>query len=132
MASWVVDPLERGWQERFFRSGDIGYLQEDGQLMVLGRRDNQIKHMGYRMELGEVEAVLRGLEGWKEGCVLYNRENDEIWCFWSGTLDEKQLRAGLKESLARYMLPDKYMHLDEMPHTPSMKVDRNTLRQMMK
>ena len=37
-----------------------------------------------------------------------------------------------QESLARYMLPDKYMHLDEMPHTPSMKVDRNTLKQMMK
>ena len=132
MASWVVDPLERGWQERFFRSGDVGYLQEDGQLMVLGRRDNQIKHMGYRMELGEVEAALRGLEGWEEGCVLFDRENDKIWCFWSGKLDEKQLQAGLKESLARYMLPDRYVHLDEMPHTPSMKVDRNTLKQMMK
>ena len=132
MASWVVDPLERGWQERFFRSGDVGYLQEDGQLMVLGRRDNQIKHMGYRMELGEVEAALRGLEGWEEGCVLFDRENDKIWCFWSGKLDEKQLQAGLKESLARYMLPDKYVHLDEMPHTPSMKIDRNTLKQMMK
>ena len=131
-ASWVVDPLERGWQERFFRTGDVGYLQPDGQLMVLGRRDNQIKHMGYRMELGEVEEALRGLPGWQEGCVLFQREQDLIWCFFKGDLDEKQIRSGLKEKLARYMIPDRFVKLEEMPHTPSMKVDRVTLRQMMK
>ena len=131
-AFWVVDPLERGWQERFFRTGDVGYLQPDGQLMVLGRRDNQIKHMGYRMELGEVEEALRGLSGWQEGCVLFQREQDLIWCFFKGDLDEKQIRSGLKEKLARYMIPDRFVKLAEMPHTPSMKVDRVTLRQMMK
>ena len=131
-ASWVVDPLERGWQERFFRTGDVGYLQPNGQLMVLGRRDNQIKHMGYRMELGEVEEALRGLSGWQEGCVLFQREQDLIWCFFKGDLDEKQIRSGLKEKLARYMIPDRFVKLEEMPHTPSMKVDRVTLRQMMK
>ena len=130
-ASWVVDPLERGWQERFFRTGDVGYLQPDGQLMVLGRRDSQIKHMGYRMELGEVEEALRGLPGWQEGCVLYRKEDDRIWCFFTGSLDEKKIRAGLKESLAWYMLPDRYVHLDDMPHTPSMKIDRVALRRMM-
>ena len=130
-ASWTVDPLGRGWQERFFRTGDVGYIRPDGQLMVLGRRDNQIKHMGYRMELGEVEAALRGLEGWEEGCVLFDREQDLIWCFFTGSLDEKKIRAGLKESLARYMLPDRFVKMEEMPHTPSMKVDRVRLRQMM-
>ena len=131
-ASWAVDPLERGWQERFFRTGDVGYLQPDGQLMVLGRRDNQIKHMGYRMELGEVEEALRGLNGWEEGCVLFDRENDKIWCFFTGALDEKDIKLGLREKLARYMLPDVYVHLDDMPHTPSMKVDRVKLKGMMK
>ena len=131
-ASWAVDPLDRGWQERFFRTGDVGYLQPDGQLMVLGRRDNQIKHRGYRMELGEVEAALRGLQGFQEGCVLFDREQDEIWCFFTGALDEKRIKAELKNALVRYMLPDRYVHLDEMPHTPSMKVDRNSLKQMMK
>ena len=129
--SWTVDPLNRGWQERFFRTGDVGYLQPDGQLMVLGRRDNQIKHMGYRMELGEVEAALRALEGFEEGCVLFDREKDQIWCFFTGSLDEKQIKAALKASLARYMLPDRYVHLSEMPHTPSMKVDRSSLKKMM-
>lgn len=131
-AAWTTDPLNRGWQERFFRCGDMGYLREDGQLMVLGRRDNQIKHMGYRMELGEVETALRALPGCQEGCVLYDPAQDKIWCFYSGQLADRQLKSGLKERLARYMLPDEYVRLDEMPHTASMKVDRQKLRQMMR
>lgn len=130
--AWVTDPLGRGWQERFYRCGDMGYLQPDGQLMVLGRRDSQIKHMGYRMELGEVEAALRALPGWQEGCVLFDQEQDKIWCFFSGALDEKQLRSGLKERLARYMLPDRYVRMEAMPHTANMKIDRQSLRQMMR
>lgn len=130
-SAWVTDPLNRGGQERFYRCGDVGYLQPDGQLMVLGRRDNQIKHMGYRMELGEVEAALRALPGWAEGCVLFDQQQDKIWCFYTGPLDERTIRSGLKESLPRYMLPDHYVHLDGMPHTANMKIDRQRLRQMM-
>lgn len=130
-ASWMTDPLNRGWQERFFRTGDIGYLKPDGQLMVVGRRDSQIKHMGYRMELGEVEEALKGLSGWQEGCVLFDREKDQIWCFFTGNLDEKQIRTELKNVLARYMLPDHYVHLDQMPHTATMKIDRTRLKRMM-
>lgn len=130
-ASWVNDPLNRGWQERFFRGGDIGYIREDGQLMVLGRRDTQIKHMGYRMEIGEVEAALARVPGWREGCVLFDAENDKLWCFYTGELEEKQIRTALKEHLARYMQPDRYARLEEMPHTATMKLDRNGLRKRM-
>ena len=130
-ASWVVDPLKKGWQEKFFRTGDVGYLLPDGQLMVLGRRDNQIKHKGYRMELGEVEAALRSVEGIREGCVLYDRENDRIFAFYAGGPDEKELKKRLGTSLARYMLPDVFVRLGEMPHTGTMKIDRNQLKQMM-
>ena len=130
-ASWVVDPLNRGWQERFFRGGDMGYIREDGQLMVLGRKDAQIKYMGYRMEIGEVEVALARVPGWREGCVLFDGEKDKLWCFYTGELEEKQIKAALKEQLARYMLPDQYVHLDEMPHTATMKLDRNSLRKLM-
>lgn len=130
-ASWVVDPLSRGWYERFYRSGDIGYMREDGQLMVLGRRDTQIKHLGYRMEIGEVEAALRRITGWKEGCVLFDSAKDKLWCFYTGELTEKQIAAGLKERLSRYMLPDVYVHLEEMPYTATMKLDRSKLRKMI-
>lgn len=117
-ASWIDDPLARGTLERFFRGGDMGYIREDGQMMVLGRRDSQIKHMGYRMEIGEVEEALHTLPGWQEGCVLFDAENDRLWCFYTGSLEEKQIKAGLKEKLARYLLPDRYVRLDESPIRP--------------
>ena len=79
-----------------------------------------------------MEAALHALPGWQEGCVLFDREQDKIWCFFSGELEEKQLRAGLKEGLARYMLPDRYVHLETMPHTANMKIDRQKLKQMMR
>lgn len=131
-ASWVVDPLGYGWHERFYRAGDIGYQRADGQLVVLGRRDTQIKHMGYRMELGEVEAALRKIPGWADGCVLFDGEKDRIWCFFTGSLTEKELKQALKAQLARYMLPDVFVHMEALPHTASMKVDRAKLTAMMK
>ena len=84
------------------------------------------------MELGEVEAALRRLPGWQEGCVLLDSARDTLWCFYSGPLEEKQIRAGLKETLPRYMIPEVYARLSEMPRTPTMKLDRNRLRQMMR
>ena len=130
--AWIDDPMERGWHERFFRAGDLGYLREDGQLVVIGRRDTQIKHMGYRMELGEVEAALRSIPGWQDGCVLFQRAAGKIWCFFTGDLSEQELKQGLKTRLARYMLPDVFVHLKEMPHTASLKLDRAALTAMMK
>lgn len=130
--AWVVDPLGKGWHERFYRAGDIGFLRPDGQLVVLGRRDTQIKHMGYRMELGELEAALCSVPGWKDGCVLFDSETGKIWCFYSGVLTEKVICQALKTKLARYMLPDVFVHLEELPHTATMKLDRAALKAMMK
>lgn len=117
--------------KRYYRSGDMGYFLPDGQLMVLGRRDNQIKHMGYRMELGDVEAALTGVGEVGESCVLYDRAEDRIFCFYVGSLEEKELKRALRDRLARYMTPDVFVRLPEMPHTASMKIDRAKLKSMM-
>lgn len=130
--SWCMDPLKKGWQERFYRSGDLGYLKENGELVVLGRKDAQIKHNGYRMELGEVETALCSLEACEEGCVLFQKESGKIWCFYTGAVSEKELKRALKKKLAPYMLPDRYMQLEEMPHTASMKLNRGALKVYMK
>ena len=84
------------------------------------------------MELGEVEAALRKIPGWVDGCVLFDQEKDRIWCFFTGAITENELQQGLRTQLARYMLPDVFVHLEELPHTASMKVDRARLTAMMK
>ena len=136
-AGYHRDPVRtaQAWvkigDKTYYRSGDLGFIRPDGQLMVLGRRDSQIKHMGYRMELGEVENAVRAVEGVRESCILYRREDDRIFCFYTGAIDEKALKTALKEKLARYMVPDVTVRLENMPHTASMKIDRAGLRAMM-
>ncbi len=127
-AAFLIDPMGRGYFERFYRTGDIGRLNGRGELLVTGRADTQIKHHGYRMELGEVEAALRSLPGWQDGCVLHDRDNAVLYCFWTGALTQKELCSALRGKLPRYMLPERFVHLDAMPHTATMKIDRVALR----
>ena len=100
-------------------------------LTVHGRKDSQIKRAGYRMELGEVDVALRQIPGWENGLALYDKESGKLCCFWTGTLTQKEILAALKKSLPRYALPDTYIHLEEMPCTATMKIDRVKLRQMI-
>lgn len=129
--AFAVDPLGRGYHTRYYRTGDIGCIGADGVLTVLGRKDSQIKRAGYRMEIGEVEATLHSIPGWENGCVLYDRENGKLCCFWEGTLTQRDIQSALKKQLPRYALPDTYLHVDAMPYTANMKVDRLKLMQML-
>ena len=75
--------------------------------------------------------ILQHIPGWRDGCVLFHKPTGKIWCFFTGELRDQQLKQGLKTRLARYMLPDVFVHLDEMPHTASLKLDRAALTAMM-
>ncbi len=130
-AAFCQIPPGQDEAERFYRTGDIGRINGGGELLVLGRRDAQVKHHGYRMELGEVEAALRSLPGLMDGCVLYDEAEDVLCCFWTGDVPEKELRAGLRAQLPRAMMPDRYVHLAQLPHTATMKVDKSALRAMI-
>lgn len=130
-AAFNYDPLERGYRTRYYATGDIGSFSPEGELLVHGRKDSQIKRAGYRMELGEVEAALRVIPGWENGVVLYDKESSKLACFWTGALTKKEIMAELKKTLPRYAQPDTYIHLDEMPYTSTMKIDRVTLRKMI-
>ena len=130
-AAFTDDPLNRGYRTRYYCTGDIGCISEDGMLTVHGRKDSQIKRAGYRMELGEVEVALRQIPGWDNGLVLYDKESGKLCCFWTGDLTQKEILAALKKSLPRYALPDTYIHLEEMPYTATMKIDRVKLRGMI-
>ena len=130
-AAFTDDPLNRGYRTRYYCTGDIGCISEDGMLTVHGRKDSQIKRAGYRMELGEVEVALRQIPGWDNGLVLYDKESGKLCCFWTGDLTQKEILAALKKSLPRYALPDTSIHLEEMPYTATMKIDRVKLRGMI-
>lgn len=116
---------------RFYRSGDVGLINQENQLVVLGRKDTQIKHMGYRMEIGETERALLTVEGLDEGCCLFDKDSGLLHCFYTGAAEIKAVSAALKKKLPRYAIPDQFHHLDSMPYTATTKIDRRLLRQYL-
>ena len=123
-AAFVNDPLKKGFNELFFKTGDLGYLNEKGELVVVGRKDNMIKHNGYRMELGEVEFAALGAQGVNDCCCVYDRENDEIYLCYTGAFSEKDVKAYLRGVLPRFAMPEHFVHLDSIPYTANMKANR--------
>ena len=125
--SFVQNPLNPFYPELIYRTGDMGYYNEYGELVFASRKDYQIKHMGHRIELGEIEANVAKVEGIKICACTYQREKDRIVLHYVGDVDEKELKATLKDKLPRYMLPARLNHLEEMPFTPNGKIDRKRL-----
>ena len=129
--AFVQNPLNDAYPEIVYRTGDIGYLNEQGDLMFCGRRDHQIKHMGHRIELGEIEAAAATDLGVRRACCLYDDANRKIAVFYTGEQTPAGLSATLKGLLPRYMLPAIVRQLDTMPLTANGKLDRQTLRAML-
>lgn len=125
---FVPNPFRRG--ERFYRTGDRVRLNRDGQLEYLGRMDQQIKLRGYRIETGEVEAALKACPGVTDAVALVREitAGPRLVGYVCGeALDERHLKAQLKEGLPEYMVPSHLVLLARLPQLPNGKLDRNAL-----
>ena len=71
-------------------------------------------------------------EGIHSACCIYDKEKEKITLFYSGVIETKELVANLKKTLPRYMIPNHVYSLETMPLTANGKVDRTTLKQMIK
>jgi acyl-CoA synthetase (AMP-forming)/AMP-acid ligase II len=129
--AFVQNPLNDAYPEIVYRTGDLGYLNEAGELMFVGRRDHQIKHMGHRIELGEIEAAAATDPAVRRACCLYDEGAKKIAIFYTGDIIPSALTATLKGLLPRYMLPAIVRQLEIMPLTANGKLDRQTLRAML-
>ncbi|NQD65520.1 amino acid adenylation domain-containing protein [Bacillus haikouensis] len=129
-ASFVDDPFHKG--EKMYRTGDRGYLTKQGNIMFLGREDNQVKIRGMRVELGEIENKIRAVDGVKDAVVLFKKNDDVSGLAAYFTCEEQDdIRLKTKQSiqleLPDYMVPGLYVQLDEFPLNSNGKVDRNKL-----
>ena len=120
---------------RIYRTGDMGVMTEKGYIDFLGRRDNQVKINGYRVELGEIESAMLRFEGVKRavGTVSADNKNRLIACF---TADEKipveRIREFLTDKLPYYMMPALIRQIETIPLTANGKIDRKQLSYMDK
>jgi acyl-coenzyme A synthetase/AMP-(fatty) acid ligase len=128
-AVFVQNPLNFAYPELIYRTGDIGRLNERGELVLICRKDSQIKHMGHRIELGEIEAAALKIDGVRKACCVYDNNAKRIVLFSVGEKDTKRVSAELSKYLPRYMLPAIIEDLPELPFTTNGKIDRKGLRE---
>lgn len=126
-AAFVQNPLNTHYPERIYRTGDIGVINERGEIVFKGRKDSLIKHQGYRIELGEVEHVIvNTLKLVKNGCVVYDYNNKDITLFYENDddIDVSEFRRDLSRHLPRYMVPSIFIRERELKRNTNGKIDR--------
>ena len=128
--SFVQNPLQTAYPELIYKTGDMGRYNEAGELVFVSRKDYQIKHMGHRVELGEVEANVSMLPGVRMSACIYDEKRGKIVLYYVGDPAERELTEALKTKLPRYMLPNRLIRLDRLPQTPNGKLDRVALKKM--
>ena len=114
--------------ERIYRTGDVGYIGNDGLLYFVGRKDFQIKHMGHRIELGEVEKSIEQIAGVRRACCVFDKNHNCVYGFYEGELSSSQVRKELKRKVPSYMVPNKWRKVDSFQLSAHGKIDRNALR----
>lgn len=129
--SFVLNPNCKGYPQRMYRTGDYGQWNEDGLLMFHGRMDRQIKHMGHRVELDEIEVAARRVDGVQECVAMYNKEKEVLYLFYEGTCERRQLILGLRSVLPGFMVPRKVLQLEKLPRLANGKLDTTTLKENM-
>lgn len=130
-----VDMTVGGKRRRVYRTGDIGKLNAQGELVYAGRSDFQIKHRGHRIELGEIEAAAERLPCVERCACLYDAKRSQIVLFCeTGGAPGPQAVTGqeivnmLRGKLSDYMLPGRAVLLEAMPLNKNGKVDRQALK----
>jgi acyl-coenzyme A synthetase/AMP-(fatty) acid ligase len=131
---FLRDPFSARRNALLYRTGDLARYRRDGVLEFLGRSDSQVKVRGYRVELGEVEALARQHPDVRDAAVALVRDSDgdaSLACYVvpAGGLPSgfANLRAWLAQKAPEYMVPSRFLAIEEIPLTPNGKIDRRRL-----
>ena len=129
---FIPNLFSREGGERLYRTGDVVRYRSDGKIGFVGRTDDQVKVRGYRVELGEIEAVLNEHRGVRQSVVLARedeRGDKRLVGYVVGEDDATptELKRYLQERLPEYMVPEPILALEEIPVTANGKIDRKRL-----
>ena len=122
--AFVQNPENPDYPETIYRTGDLGRWNARGELEFLGRKDDQIKHMGHRIELGELEAAAKTVEGVDAACAVFDRGRSILGLVYTGTVERAALLIALRKQVPDYLLPKLSKRVDALPLTQNGKTDR--------
>ena len=124
---FVQNPLNKAYPELIYRTGDIVCLNDEGLIVFKGRKDNIVKHMGYRTDLGEIEhVIINTLKLVKNGCIVYNQRDKQITLFYEAAeeIPVPEFRLQIGKVLPKYMIPTAFHHLEQLQRNANGKIDR--------
>ena len=114
--------------ERIYHTGDLGYYDNNGQLYFAGRADFQIKHMGHRIELEEIEKALDSVNDIEHACCFFDDKKNKVVAYYVGDATKKDIINNMRKKVPEYMIPNVYRPIDKMPLTKNGKTDRKLLK----
>lgn len=126
---FIDNPFGKG---KMYKTGDLAYWREDGNIVFVGRNDFQVKIRGLRIELGEIENAICSTDGVLQAVVVVRKDESGrqlICAFYTekSAVDIADIKKTILDKLPKYMLPHIFTRLDEMPLTPSGKINRKAL-----
>jgi amino acid adenylation domain-containing protein len=130
---FVADAFSSEPGARMYRTGDLARALPQGDIEFCGRVDHQVKVHGYRVELGEIEALLRAHGAVRDAVVLAREDasgDKRLVAFVAAQLSPSALREHLRERLPPYMVPAAFMLMEKLPLTPNGKIDRQALERL--
>ena len=130
-ASFVQNPLNEVFPELVYRTGDLVRINEDGELFFAGRKDFQIKHMGHRIELEELETHMNALDGITRSCCVFDEKHGQIVAFYEGDLESTEIIQQMGKKLPKYMIPNRFERVEQIPISKNGKIDRAKLREAL-
>ena len=124
---FIQNPLNMKYEEKIYLTGDLAQYKEDGQLYYIGRKDAQIKYLGHRIELSEIEFYVNQLEKVNRACCVFYHEKQRLVLFYLGSEEEEVIINYLSKKLPVYMIPNICIQVDSIPLTKNGKLDRSKL-----
>lgn len=129
--AFMQNPLHDSYPDRVYRTGDLACFSASGELFFRGRKDNQIKHMGHRIELEEIDVAGEQVPGVERCRCVYDSRHKRLRAFYEGTATEEEVRRYLAGALPLHMRPSTVRKVREMPLNKNGKVDRGQLMELM-
>ena len=128
-ARFTQNPLNAAWHDRIYRTGDLGRYDANGEMFFCGRRDFQVKYMGHRIELEEIERAMSAVEGVERCCCTFDEKKSRLKGYYVGAIDRTELHRRLSAALPVFMVPGTLRQVPEMPLTKNGKIDRRKLEE---
>ena len=126
--AFIQNPLNSSYREIIYKTGDLALVREDGLLEFHGRKDRQIKHLGHRVELDEIEDAAKSMAGVHDCAALYNFEKEQLLLCYTGESEPKEISVYLRKKIPGFMVPRKIYKLDELPRLANGKTDMHSLK----